>query len=162
MSSCCAWPWLRHSELTFYEFAHPPLIDLLHYCAITLMFITVMTLVIVILMIFFDILVKIRKLKNCNLDKKKIVDFGGRFFFLLSVSTKYEALWNFVITQNFLKAMSLCGLKTSELKILDCSGCCTTHLMLCFGNTEFNLKCIISRIWDTYELDLSIYTLGFS
>ena len=96
LSSCCAWPWLRHSELTFYEFAHPPLIDLLHYCAITLMFITVMTLVIVILMIFFDILVKIRKLKNCNLDKKKIVDFGGRFFFcsvyLLNMK-HYEILW---------------------------------------------------------------------
>ena len=40
-----------------------------------------MTLVIVILMIFLDTLVKIKKLKNFNLYMKKIVEFGGRFFF---------------------------------------------------------------------------------
>ena len=32
-----------------------------------------MTLVIVILMIFFDTLVKIKKLKNCNMNEKKIL-----------------------------------------------------------------------------------------
>ena len=40
-----------------------------------------MTLVIVILMKFLDTLVKIKKFKKINLYKKKIVDFGGRFFF---------------------------------------------------------------------------------
>ena len=39
--------------------------------------------IVIILMIFLDTLVKIKKLKNCNMNKKKIVDLGGRFFFFL-------------------------------------------------------------------------------
>ena len=78
---------LRTDFQTFCEFAHAPLVDFLHYCAITVMSMF-MTLVIVILMIFLDTLVKIKKFKNCNLNKKKIVDFGGHFFFC-SVYNEY-------------------------------------------------------------------------
>ena len=40
-----------------------------------------MTLVIDILMTFLDKLVKIKKFKKINLNMKKNIDFGGRFFF---------------------------------------------------------------------------------
>ena len=59
------------TELTFCDFAHAYLVEFLCYCAITVMSIF-MTLVIVILMIFFDTLVEIKKLKNCNMNEKKI------------------------------------------------------------------------------------------